>query len=145
MFTKILVPSDGSALSEKAVLAAVALAKQHGAELAGLTVLPEFHTLTLDPSQVEDTAVHFREARQADADRCLTSIAGAAQAAGVSCSTESVVSDAPWRAIVDCARARGCDLIVMASHGRHGIKAALLGSETQKVLVHTDIPVLVYR
>jgi nucleotide-binding universal stress UspA family protein len=145
MFKRILLPTDGSALSERAVLAGLALAKSSGAEVVGLTVVPEFHTLTLDPDMLEDTAAQFHSNAETRAGRFLEFVANSAATVGVACTSERVTSDDPYRAIIDTARAHQCDLVVMASHGRRGIKAALLGSETQKVLVHSDIPVLVYR
>ncbi|MDB5960736.1 MAG: sulfate transporter [Massilia sp.] len=145
MFQRILLPTDGSSLSERAVLAGVALANAFGAGVAGLTVVPEFQTLSLDPEMLEDSAEQFRCGAEARAGRHLDFIATTAQAAGVPCTVERTTSDEPWQAIIDTARARHCDLVVMASHGRRDVRAALLGSETQKVLVHSDIPVLVYR
>lgn len=145
MFKNILLPTDGSALSERAVAAGVALAQQVGARVVGLTVIAPFHTLTLDADMLEDTEERYRSAARARADQALAVVANAARAAGVPCLSESTSADDPYQAIVDTATAQGCDLIVMASHGRRGIRGALLGSETQKVLVHSTIPVLVYR
>lgn len=145
MFTRILLPTDGSALSERAVLGGIELAKSLGAEVVALSAVPAFHTVSLDPEMLEDTAVEFQQSAQARAARYLDFVVNAASKANVACSTESIVSDDPWQAIIDAARVRQCDLVVMASHGRRGIKGALLGSETQKVLVHSTIPVLVFR
>lgn len=145
MFQRILLPTDGSDLSQRAVLAGLALAKSAGAQAVGLTVIPQFHTLSLDPEMLEETAAQFRANAEQRAARHLAFVADAARTAGVDCSCEHISSDEPWQAIIDTAKLRGCDLVVMASHGRRGLKAALLGSETQKVLVHSAIPVLVYR
>lgn len=145
MFKKILLPTDGSELSERAVLAGVSLAKDVGAEVVGLTVLPEFHTFTADPEMIEETEEEFTAAAEQRAAKYLGFIADAARSVGVPCVTVQDTSDHPWEVILRVAKERNCDLIVMASHGRHGIKGLLLGSETQKVLVHSEIPVLVYR
>ncbi|HWJ95941.1 MAG TPA: universal stress protein [Telluria sp.] len=145
MFKQILLPTDGSDLSERAVLAGISFAKEIGAQVVGLTVLPEFHTFTYKTEMLEDTKEEFTAAAEQQAAKYLGFISDAARSAGVACTTAHVVSDDPYEAILQTARERGCDLIIMASHGRRGMKGVLLGSETQKVLVHSDIPVLVYR
>jgi nucleotide-binding universal stress UspA family protein len=145
MFKQILLPTDGSDLSERAVLAGVSFAKDIGAQVVGLTVRPEFHTFTYRAESLEDTEQQFNAATEQQADKYLSCVSHAAQTAGVACSLVQVVSDDPYEAILQIAKERKCDLIIMASHGRRGIKGMLLGSETQKVLVHSDIPVLVYR
>jgi nucleotide-binding universal stress UspA family protein len=145
MFKQILLPTDGTRLSERAILAGIGLAKAIGAQVLGFTAVAPFHTLTLDAEMLEDTEAHYRNAARDQVARVLGFVSDAAQRAGVPCACESTVADDPYQAIIDTARERGCDLIVMASHGRRGVKAALLGSETQKVLVHSAIPVLVYR
>jgi nucleotide-binding universal stress UspA family protein len=94
---------------------------------------------------LEDTEPEFNAATEQHADKFLAFISDAARSAGVPCSVAQVVSDDPYEAILQTAKERKCDLIIMASHGRRGLKGMLLGSETQKVLVHSDIPVLVYR
>jgi nucleotide-binding universal stress UspA family protein len=145
MFKQILLPTDGSDLSERAVLAGISFAKEVGAEVVGLTVRPEFHTFTYKTDVLEDTEPEFNAATEQHADKFLAFISDAARSAGVPCSVAQVVSDDPYEAILQTAKERKCDLIIMASHGRRGLKGMLLGSETQKVLVHSDIPVLVYR
>jgi nucleotide-binding universal stress UspA family protein len=145
MFKQILLPTDGSDLSERAVLAGVSFAKETGAQVVGLTVLPEFHTMTLNSEMLEDTRSQFLASAEQQAQAWLQVVSDAARSAGVPCNTVQVTSDDPYEAILQIAKERKCDLIVMASHGRKGIKGVLLGSETQKVLVHSDIPVLVYR
>lgn len=145
MFKQILLPTDGSDLSERAVLAGISFAKELGAEVVGLTVVPEFHTFTVDTEMLEDTKDEFVAATQKRAEKYLSFVSEAARSAGVTCSVAQVISDDPYEAILQTAKERRCDLIIMASHGRKGIKGVLLGSETQKVLVHSDIPVLVYR
>lgn len=145
MFKHILLPTDGSELSERAALAGVSFAKEVGAEVTGLTVRPEFHTITYKTDMIEDTEHQFNASSEQQAETYLTLIGNAARAAGVPCTVAQVVSDDPYEAILQTAKERNCDLIIMASHGRRGLKGVLLGSETQKVLVHSAIPVLVYR
>jgi nucleotide-binding universal stress UspA family protein len=145
MFSQILLPTDGSDLSERAVLAGVSFAKEIGAQVVGLTVLPEFHTLTYKTDMLEDTKEEFTASAERQAQQYLQFISDAAGSAGVPSTTVHLTSDDPYEAILQTAKERKCDLIIMASHGRKGVKGVLLGSETQKVLVHSDIPVLVYR
>ena len=142
MYTNILIPTDGSELAGKAVEHGIALAKRIGAKVTVLTVLPPFHTFTTDTQMIEDTPAQYKARMQKHA-RNLGAVA--TQAAGVECETIQVEHEHPYQAIIDTAGAKGCDLIVMASHGRHGISAIVLGSETVKVLTHCKIPVLVHR
>jgi nucleotide-binding universal stress UspA family protein len=144
MFKRILLPTDGSEQSQRAIMAGVAFAKELGAEVLGLTVIPRFHTFTYKAELLEETEVEYALDSQKRASEYLSFIVETAHAAGVSCSVEHAVSDDPYQIIVSTARDRQCDLIAMGSHGRRGIQA-LLGSQTQKVLVHSSVPVLVYR
>ncbi len=145
MYTNILIPTDGSALAGKAVKHGIALAKQIGTKVTALTVLQPFRTFSTDTQMIEDTPAQYRTRMQQHAEETLGAVAAAAQAAGVVCATVQVEHEHPYLAIVDTAESKGCDLIVMASHGRHGISAIVLGSETVKVLTHCKIPVLVHR
>jgi nucleotide-binding universal stress UspA family protein len=145
MFKQILIPTDGSDLSDRAVLAGISFAREVGAQVVGLTATPEFHTFSLDAEMIEETEEEFNAAMEKRAQQYLSVVSDAARTANVPCILVHVVSDNPYEAILQTARERNCDLIIMASHGRRGIKGVLLGSETQKVLVHTNIPVLVYR
>jgi nucleotide-binding universal stress UspA family protein len=145
MFKQILLPTDGSDLSERAVLAGVSFAKETGAQVVGLTAMPEFHTVTYKTDMLEDTREEFAANSERQAQAWLQVVSDAARSAGVPCSLVQVTTDDPYEAILQAAKERKCDLIIMASHGRKGVKGLLLGSETQKVLVHSDIPVLVYR
>lgn len=145
MFKRILIPTDGSDLSRKAMLYGVQLAKLAGADAIALSVRPPYLVTSMDVvSVVGSQEDHEAEAR-AMADRALTQARMGAEAAGVRIETVQETNDQPFQAIIDCALANRCDLIVMASHGRRGMSALLLGSETQKVLTHSAIPVLVYR
>jgi nucleotide-binding universal stress UspA family protein len=145
MYSNILIPTDGSDLAEKAVEHGIALAKRIGARATVLTVLPPFHMLTTDRQMLEDTPAQYKVRMQEHAEKTLGAVSNAAKAAGVSCEVVHVEQEHPYQAIIDTAQAKGCDLIVMASHGRHGISAIILGSETVKVLTHSTIPVLVHR
>lgn len=145
MFKQILLPTDGSDLSERAVLAGISFAKEMGAQVVGLTVMPEFHTFTTNTEMLEDTEAEFTASTEKRGLQYLSFISDAARSANVPCTVVQATSDDPYEAILQTAKERNCDLIIMASHGRKGIKGVLLGSETQKVLVHSDIPVLVYR
>ena len=145
MYTNVLIPTDGSELAGKAVQHGIALAKRIGAKATALTVLPPFRTLTSDPQMIEDTPAQYKARMQKHSEKTLGAVANAAQAVGVACETVQVEHEHPYRAIIDTAETKGCDLIVMASHGRHGISAIVLGSETVKVLTHCKIPVLVHR
>ena len=145
MYANILIPTDGSKLAGKAVQHGITLAGRIGAKITALTVLPPFHTFTTDTQMIEDTPAQYEARMKKHAELTLGAAAHAAQAAGVACETIQVEHEHPYQAIIDTADSKGCDLIVMASHGRRGISAIVLGSETVKVLTHCKIPVLVYR
>jgi len=145
MIQRILVPTDGSDLSERAALGAIDFAKNIGAELVAMTAIPAFHALTASPEMLEQTRQQYAQSSTRNGQDLLDRVATMARDAGVPCTCVQMVSDDPHEAIIAAAREHSCDLIVMASHGRRGIKGLLLGSETQKVLVHSAIPVLVYR
>ena len=145
MYKHILIPTDGSELSGKAIRQGVALARIFGAGVTVLTVSPTFHNLALDPVMVTDTPEQYRKDCEARAEKYLGAARVEAGIAGVPCELEHVVHDHPFQVIVDTAAAKHCDLIVMASHGRRGMAGLLLGSETTKVLTHTKVPVLVCR
>ena len=145
MYRRLLVPTDGTDASRRAIDAGVAFAREIGAELVGLTITEPFRVFTGDGLLLQDTPDDWEAAGAARARAVLADVEDAARRAGVPYRLEHVSADAPHEAIVEAAARLGCDLIVMASHGRKGIKALLLGSETQKVLVHSSVPVLVQR
>jgi nucleotide-binding universal stress UspA family protein len=145
MYSNILIATDGSELAEKAVQHGIALAKRVGAKVAALTVVPPFHIFTTDVAMIEDTPAQYQARMQERAEKILGAVARSALAAGVACDTVQVEHEHPYRAIIDTAGSKGCDLIVMASHGRRGVAAIVLGSVTVKVLTHCKIPVLVHR
>jgi nucleotide-binding universal stress UspA family protein len=145
MYKNILIPTDGSSLSGMAIEKGTALAKATGAKVLGMTVSLPFHIFALDPMMISDT----KEAYEKDCEELATKYLGvvktAASAAGVPCETVRVTAEQPYEGIIETAKKQGCDLIFMASHGRKGIAGLLLGSETLKVLTHSEIPVLVCR
>ena len=146
MFKNILVPTDGSEQSQSAVRSAVELAKLHGAKLTGIHVIPDYHLLIAYEGAFDPiTEERIEQEAKARATSYLAQIEEAANAAGVGCHTICETSDHPYDAILRAAESQGCDLIVMTSHGRKGLAAVLLGSETRKVLTHARVPVLVVR
>jgi nucleotide-binding universal stress UspA family protein len=145
MYKKILLPTDGSPLSATAIAQGVALAKSVGAKVVGMTVSAPFHTFALDPMMVSDTKETYKKDCEERAAKYLGAIKTAASAAGVPCDVSHVNAEHPYQGIIDTAKTAGCDLIFMASHGRKGPSALVLGSETVKVLTHCKTPVLVCR
>ena len=145
MFKHILIPTDGTDLSRKAVIYGMQLAKSVGARVTAITISEPYHVASMDAVLVAETPEEHEAQTARVAERALEQVRMAAEAASVSAETVREVHDQPYRAIIDAAHARNCDLIVMASHGRRGMSALLLGSETVKVLTHSTIPVLVYR
>jgi nucleotide-binding universal stress UspA family protein len=144
MYRHILIPTDGSPLSASAVENGAMLAKAIGAKVTVLTVVEPFPALRGVPQSFDAPAEYTRSVN-ADADRRLAEAQQHAKRAGVDCEAMKVEHGQPYEAIIETARARGCDLIAMASHGRRGISALVLGSETVKVLTHSKVPVLTYR
>jgi nucleotide-binding universal stress UspA family protein len=145
MYKNILIPTDGSELAAQAVQHGVALAKAVGAKVTALTVTTPFGVITLTMGVAVDSPVEYKKRVQENAAKVLGAVADQAKAAGVACETVVAEDEHPYHGIIDTARSKGCDLIVMASHGRRGIAALVLGSETLKVLTHSKIPVLVHR
>ena len=143
MFKHILLPTDGSSLSEAAIRKGIQFSKSIGARVTGFYAMPEFHVFTYKTEMLEDTKEQFARDSKAHAKKYLDVIEKAANDAGVVCDTVLATSDEPYEAIIQTAQDQGCDLIMMASHGRRGVRALLLGSETHKVLTHTKLPVLV--
>lgn len=145
MYKHILIPTDGSPLSGLAVEQAVAFARAIGARVTLLTVVEPFHLLTTEAEQLSATRPEYEEHARRRANRFLAAASDVARTAGVPFETLQVMNEEPYRAIIDTATKRACDLIAMASHGRGGVAAVVLGSVTLKVLTHSKIPVLVYR
>jgi nucleotide-binding universal stress UspA family protein len=148
MYKHILVPTDGSKLSARAIRAASALAQTCGAKMTGVYVIPPWvppmyaegmiYVADLGPQGHKELMVRA-------AKKALAVVSTEAQLAGVACATVSPMANQAWDGILRTARGKKCDLIVMASHGRRGLAGLLLGSETTKVLTHSKIPVLVCR
>jgi nucleotide-binding universal stress UspA family protein len=148
MFRHILVPTDGSRLSSKAVKAAVELARQTGARISGVHVIPPY-----TPPAYADAMVYvppmdpreYKRITEGEAKKALAAIEAEAKKARVRCESVTLVHAHPWEGILKTAQRKKCDTIVMASHGRRGLTGLVLGSETNKVLTHSKIPVLVCR
>ena len=146
MYKHILIPTDGSPQSKKAIAGAVALAKAIGAKVTGLFAAPPA-TPIVYRNNLPAGSDHDGGAQAAiekSAATYLGVIEQAAKKAGVPCEVLTVTSDYPADTILATAKKKKCDLIVMATHGRRGISGVLLGSETQRVVTHAKIPVLVY-
>ena len=147
MFKRILVATDGSTLSKKAVTSAIALAAQNDADLVALNVIPRYPRSYLEGSMTfsaEDIGrIEQQWAEKAQA--MLDTVSARARESGVRIRTATANSDLVAESIIAAAKKYKSDLIVMASHGRKGIKRLLLGSETQHVLAHSTLPVLVLR
>ncbi|MEO7009154.1 MAG: universal stress protein [Caldimonas sp.] len=144
MFKRILVPTDGSDITQKAVESSIRLAGSLGAEIHTICVKEPFPYGAISEMQPTPPQEFF-DAQERTAARHVAAVIEACAAAGVPCHGVSVEALHPWEAIIDHAQRTDCDLLVMASHGRRGVSALLLGSETHKVLTHTKIPVLVVR
>lgn len=145
MFKKILVPSDGSAQSENALIGAIHIARACGAKILGLSVAQPYLHSPLELADAATDSVAFIEKALAEAKQNLLKIEEAARAAGVECETMVAESFDPSAEIVAAAKQHDCDAIFMGSHGRKGLSKLLLGSETQKVLSESDKPVMVFR
>jgi len=146
MFKHVLIPTDGSELSQKAIRIGVELAKFHGARVTGVHAIPDYHLMIAYEGAFDPvTEERIEKEARVRAENYLDFIKKTAAAAGVPCDTVCETSDHPYDAILKTADAKNCDLILMTSHGRKGLVAVLLGSETRKVLTHTRVPVLVVR
>ena len=147
MFKHILVPTDGSKLSIKAAKQAVKLAKALGARITGFYAAPDLGSTYYGDGYIlrAPSAKAQSEFTQQQARKFLSMIEVEAEVEKVPCTVFHALSDSPYEAIIDAAKKKKCDLIVMASHGRRGLSGLVLGSETQKVLVHSKVPVLVCR
>jgi nucleotide-binding universal stress UspA family protein len=147
MYKNLLVATDGSKLSTKAVVHAIGLAKPLGAKITAFYAAPDYPLpmyadgVVYEPVSKKEYAAMMAK----EATKVLDAVAAKAKAAGVDCTTVHMIAPAPWEAILSAAKKEKCDVIVMASHGRRGVSALLLGSETQKVLTHGKLPVIVVR
>jgi nucleotide-binding universal stress UspA family protein len=149
MYKHILLPTDGSTLSEKAVKQCIRLAKSIGAKITAINVTPDFQMAMADEGFVSpgipQIKKRFEEETAKRSQKILAQVKADASATGVDCDCVSVSSGVPYEAIIKQAKKAKCDLIMMASHGRKGLSSILLGSETAKVLTHSAVPVLVVR
>lgn len=145
MYKHILIPTDGSEMSARAIAHAIELAKRLNAKVTGLAVISPWEDVAFSIKTFDINQAHYERNAEAYAAASLLVISSTAKAAEVACSVVQMKEPQPWSAIIDTARVMHCDLILMASHGRSGIGAMILGSETQKVLTHSTTPVLVYR
>jgi nucleotide-binding universal stress UspA family protein len=147
MYTHLMVPTDGAKLSDKAVTHAIALAQALHAEITFFYASPEFPLPAYADGVIYEPLSKREYSRLAgkEADQILNAAMTKATAAGVGCARMHTIASSPWDAILKAAKKAKCDAIVMASHGRSGLSAMLLGSETQKVLTHSKLPVLVVR
>ena len=147
MYTNLLIATDGSRLSEKAGVHAIGLAKKLGAKLTAFYAAPDYP----EPMYSEGIVYEMMSRKEyaaiaaTDAQKILAKVAKTAETAGVRCDTRHALSREPWEAILAAAKKNKCDAIVMGSHGRGGLAALLLGSQTQKVLAHSKLPVIVAR
>ncbi len=144
MYKRILVPTDGSEITAKAVATAIELAALAKAELLAIAVKEPFPYSAISEMQPVPPQEFYDAQERIAAERVKAAVDMAA-ASAVKCQAHTVEALHPWEAILDHAKTQVCDLIVMASHGRRGLSALLLGSETQKVLTHSSIPVLVIK
>ncbi len=145
MYKCILLPTDGTELCERALRHGIALAKLVQAKVVGVTVTHPLHSAlprSLIPKNLAGI-IHAETVKAADEK--LAVVERLAREAGVQVETLRLSNDHPWEALVQAAKDKRCDLIVMASHGRRGVSAVVLGSETHKVLTHSTVPVLVVR
>jgi nucleotide-binding universal stress UspA family protein len=149
MYKHILVPTDGSELSNKAVKQAIEVAKALGARITAVHIVGTYHLPLPDDGfatpEIPALTKRFEEEEATRAKKILGSVEKAAKIAGVECDVIVATSEVPYEMIIDQATRFKCDLIIMASHGRSGLQGILLGSVTQKVLTHSKIPVLVCR
>ena len=144
MYKRILISTDGSDISQKAVQSAVDIAKSGGAELFAISVKEPFPYSAISEMQPVPPQ-EFYDAQERIANERVKAVVDVAAAAGVKCQAHTVEALHPWESILDHAKNQACDLIVMASHGRRGLSALLLGSETQRVLIHSSLPVLIVK
>ena len=147
MYKNLLVATDGSKLSDKAVAHAIGLAGSVGATITAFYAAPDYPMPAYADGVVYEPVSRKEYSKLAaqDAEKILGKVVAKAKAAGVDCKTAFDIAATPWEAILAAAKKNKADAIVMASHGRRGVTALLLGSETQKVLTHSKLPVIIVR
>ena len=144
MFKKILVPTDGSDIAQKATTTATQLARSQGALIVGVYVIDPFPYIGIGDASAAGLQAYLAEAKNA-AGQALDALGRACAAEGVPFVGDTIERNVVYEGVLETAKAEGCDLIVMASHGRQGVKALILGSVAQKVLTHASIPVLIVK
>ncbi len=144
MFKKILVPTDGSALAQSAATTAAQLAKSQGAEVIGVYVIDPFPYIGMGEASAAGLQSYLTESRNL-AGQALDALGKVCAAEGVPFAGDTIERNVVYEGVIETAQAEGCDLIVMASHGRQGMKALILGSVAQKVLTHASVPVLIVK
>ncbi len=146
MYSRILLPTNGSELCDAAVDQGISFAKALNASIIAFHAIPSsFYVAFTEFGPAEPLQDQFEKDARTRGDSLVAEIAERGSAQGIHCETLTLVNDHAWEAIIEAAHTKHCDLIFMASHGRRGLSALLLGSETMKVLTHTKVPVLVYR
>ena len=146
MYKKILLPTDGSALCDSAAQKGLEFARFAGASIVAFHAIPATSYLIYTEAGPSDIlAEQFERDANLRGKRLIEALENQAREAGVPCESVLLTNDHPWEGIIEAAATKECDLIFMASHGRRGLTAMLLGSETSRVLTHTRIPVMVYR
>jgi nucleotide-binding universal stress UspA family protein len=145
MYKQILIATDGSELSDKAVDAAIGLAGKVGAKLTGFHATKEYPIMPFPDVAGSLSPAAWKKDQEKHAQRILEKVEAKAKKAGIACDTGFKAALHPYEAIIQAAKKARCELIVMASHGRRGIQGVVLGSETNKVLTHSKLPVLVVR
>jgi nucleotide-binding universal stress UspA family protein len=145
MYKHILIATDGSELALKAVETGLALAKALNAKVSAVTVTEPWVDFAAPEAVIAFPPEEYQKAAAANASKILSAVTKAAERAGVTCETVHVADRYPADGIIEAAKMRGCDLIVMASHGRKGLARLLLGSQAMQVLTHSPVPVLICR
>lgn len=145
MYKHLLIATDGSELAKKAVEKGLALAKVLGSKATVITVTEPWDAVVVAEAAVVFSPEHYDESVAASAANILSGVRDIAASAGVACDTAHIKDQFPAEGIVDAAKRLDCDLIVMASHGRRGVARLLLGSQANRVLTHSSVPVLIYR
>jgi len=145
MPTHIVIPTDGSELSAKAATYGIDLAKKLGAKVTTVTVTAPAAAILLGEGVLLSDPESYEANAAKNARQTLDAIMSIAAAAGVPCEGVDCRDDQPWHGILETARTKGADLVVIASHGRRGLARLMIGSQTQRVVSHSDIPVLIYR
>jgi nucleotide-binding universal stress UspA family protein len=145
VFQHILFATDGSPASKLAAEQCMRFAGQVGARVTAVHVVMPLHLFTYEPMATEELRAHYRRYRDDHARECMAPLDELARANGVRLESLVIEADAPYEAIIRASHDHACDLVAMASHGNKGLKAVLIGSQTQKVLTHSALPVLVFR